>query len=161
NNAAQQAAQQAAQAAQQAIQAAQAAADRARADAELAQLQAQLDAQRAQANAQRSAAQTPFIPATGAPVFSVKAGAYKAPITVKLKSSTRGAVIYYTTDGWTPTTSSIRYTGPINIDSTTNLQAIAIGPDSPRSLVASAVYALPSSSTAAVAEQAVPAIPDS
>ena len=53
------------------------------------------------------------------PTFSVKPGAYSGTTTVKIRDSTRGAVIYYTTDGWTPTASSKRYTGPITIDSTT------------------------------------------
>src|ERR1019366_6431068 len=61
-----------------------------------------------------------------APKFSVKPGAYSAAVTLKIKDSTREAVIYYTTDGWTPTVASTRYMGPITIDSTTTLQAIAI-----------------------------------
>src|ERR1035441_6457733 len=60
-----------------------------------------------------------------APKFSVKPGAYSAAVTLKIKDSTREAVIYYTTDGWTPTVASTRYMGPITIDSTTTLQAIA------------------------------------
>src|SRR4030081_1286356 len=62
------------------------------------------------------------------PKFSVKPGAYSKAVTLKLKDSTRGAVIYYTMDGWTPTAASTRYTGPITLDSTTPLQAIAISP---------------------------------
>ena len=76
------------------------------------------------------------------PKFSVKPGAYSAAVTVKLKDSTRGAGIYYTMDGWTPTAESTRYTGPITIDSTTTLQAIAISPYGGRSRVATAVYTL-------------------
>ena len=76
------------------------------------------------------------------PKFSVKPGAYSAAVTVKLKDSTRGAVIYYTMDGWTPTAESNRYVGPITIDSTTTLQAIAISPYGGRSRIATAVYTL-------------------
>jgi len=76
------------------------------------------------------------------PKFSVKAGAYSKAVTLKLKDSTRGAVIYYTMDGWTPTAESTRYTGPITIDSTTTLQAIAISPYGGRSRIATAVYTL-------------------
>jgi hypothetical protein len=61
-------------------------------------------------------------------------------VTVKIRENTRGAVVYYTTDGWTPTTNSARYTGPITITSTTTLQAIAVAPAMPRSRIASAVY---------------------
>jgi hypothetical protein len=78
------------------------------------------------------------------PTFSVKPGTYSGTTTVKIRDSTRGAVIYYTTDGWTPTASSKRYTGPITIDSTTTLSAIAIAP-APyfgRSMVASAQYTI-------------------
>src|ERR1035438_9286454 len=44
--------------------------------------------------------------------------------TVRIKCSTHYAVIYYTTNGWTPTTASRRYRGPISISATTQLQAI-------------------------------------
>jgi hypothetical protein len=53
-------------------------------------------------------------------------------------------MIYYTTDGWTPTALSNRYTGPITIDSTTTLQAIALVPYYSRSLVSLAQYTFPS-----------------
>ncbi len=78
------------------------------------------------------------------PTFSVKPGTYSGTTTVKIRDATRGAVIYYTTDGWTPTTASKRYTGPITIDSTTTLNAIAIVPGSyiGRSMVASAQYTI-------------------
>src|SRR3979411_1398686 len=76
------------------------------------------------------------------PKVSVKPGAYSKAVTLKLKDSTRGAVIYYTMDGWTPTAESTRYTGPITIDATTTLQAIAISPYGGRSRVATAVYTL-------------------
>src|SRR5580658_10387771 len=55
------------------------------------------------------------------PAFSVKSGPVTAGTIVRLKSSTRHSVIYYTTDGWTPTVSSTRYTGPIQIDQATHL----------------------------------------
>src|SRR5580704_3629613 len=75
-----------------------------------------------------------------------------------MKDSTRGAVIYYTTDGWTPTAASTRYIGPITIDSTTTLQAIAISPYGGRSRVAAAVYMLNGGPAAApVAQTAVAA----
>ena len=76
------------------------------------------------------------------PKFSVKAGKYSGPLTIKIRDASRGAVIYYTTDGWTPTSTSIRYRGPITIASTTSLQAIAISPVGGRSRVATAVYTL-------------------
>ena len=84
---------------------------------------------------------------TMAPTFSVKPGTYSRTLQVKIRDKTRGATIYYTTDGWTPTTASAKYTGPIEINATTRLQAIAVGPAplSARSLVAKALYTLTAS----------------
>jgi hypothetical protein len=48
----------------------------------------------------------------------------------------------YTTDGWTPTTNSPRYTGPITISPTTTLRAIDIAPNFQRSFVATGKYVL-------------------
>src|SRR5437667_1345575 len=121
------------QAAQQATQAAQQANDQAIRDAQLATQSAH---QQSMQNTQcyRCSAATPK--------FSVKPGTYSSAVTVKIRDASRGAVIYYTTDGWTPTAASTRYTGPITIDSTTSLQAIAISPYGGRSRVATAVYTL-------------------
>jgi hypothetical protein len=103
----------------------------------------------------------PVIGFTAKPKISVKPGTQKGPITVKLSDSTRGAIMYYTTNGWTPTAASRRYVGPITIDSTTNLQAVAIAPYHLRSLVASAVYTFPYSASASDSEQAsAPAPPN-
>jgi hypothetical protein len=87
----------------------------------------------------------PVVGFTAKPKISAKPGIKNSPITVKLSDSTRGAILYYTTNGWTPTVASHRYIGPITIASTTNLQAIAIAPYRVRSLVASAVYTFPAS----------------
>jgi hypothetical protein len=95
-------------------------------------------------NAQQAAQSTPACNRCVAakPKFSAKSGAYSAALTVKMKDSTRGAVIYYTTDGWTPTASSTRYVGPITIASTTSLQAVAISRHGGRSRVATALYTI-------------------
>src|SRR6185437_12692679 len=127
-DASQMAAQQAMQANQQAMQAAQQATQQA---AEAAQ---QATQQAMQANQQAMQA---------APRFSKKTGPYRPGTTVRLKDSTRGAVMYYTTDGWTPTTQSRRYVGPIKLDSSTVLQAIAIAPGHLQSSVAVATYTIP------------------
>lgn len=94
------------------------------------------------------------------PKFSVKPGAYSAPVTLKMKDSTRGAVIYYTTDGWTPTAASTRYLGPVTIDATTTLQAVAISPYGGRSRVVTAVYTLNGVPPAAAVAQPSVAAPN-
>jgi hypothetical protein len=136
-----------AQAAQQAMQQAQ----QAQQFAIEATQQAQQDAQRAMQNATHAAnAQSyqPYFGLTSTPKFSVKPGAYSASTKVKLTDATRGAIIYYTTDGWTPTAASQRYMGPITISSTTTLQAIAIAPNFQRSFVASGKYTVNNSNSA-------------
>jgi len=93
------------------------------------------------------------------PKFSVKPGTYSSPTKVKITDSTRGAIIYYTTDGWTPTEASQRYEGPVTIDSTTILQAVAVVPNFARSLVAKAEYKFNSTTTAAAPSPVVTPVP--
>ena len=147
--AAQDAAQQAAQAAQQANQMAM---QQEQAANEAAIRQAQLASQQASQQAQQNAANNTntvyAVPAAARPSISLKSGKYSSPVTVRLKTLTRGAVIHYTTDGWTPTDDSPRYTGPLTISSTTNLQAMAVAPNLRRSLVASAQFNFPDQSVA-------------
>jgi len=149
------AAAQAAQAAQQASVQAMQASQQAMQDAMRANQQASDQMTQQMMNnldeATRNAQAAPVIGFTAKPKISVKPGGHDSPITVKLSDSTRGAIMYYTTNGWTPTISSHRYIGPITIASTTNLQAIAIAPYHVRSLVASAVYTFPNSAQQASA----------
>ncbi len=57
---------------------------------------------------------------------SVTPGFFDAPFPVALSTTTANATIRYTTDGSTPTaTNGITYTGPITINGTTNLRAVA------------------------------------
>jgi len=123
-------------AAQQAMQQAQQDAQQAQQFAMQAAQQAQQDAQ----SAMNAANSGPYFGLTATPKFSIKPGTYSSPTKVRLTDSTRGAIIYYSTDGWTPTASSQRYLGPITISSTTTLQAIAIAPNLQRSFVASGKY---------------------
>jgi hypothetical protein len=68
-------------------------------------------------------------PPQTAPVFFWLAGGiYNTPQKLALTDTTPGAVIYYTTNGKTPTTSSAVYTGPITVASTEIISAIAIAP---------------------------------
>ena len=64
-------------------------------------------------------------PQVATPACSPAPGTYTAPPTVTLSCATSGALIYYTTNGSTPTESSTQYAGSITISSTTTLKARA------------------------------------
>jgi len=147
------AATQAMQAAQQAAQQSQQAAMQAMQNASEANSQAMQAAQQA---AQDSVSQQPCcVGWTAPPKFSVRPGKYAKPTMVKITDTTRGAVIYYSTDGWTPTVNSPRYRGPILVDSTMTLEAIAIAPYSMRSVVTSAQYTIANTSVAVPVQSAL------
>ena len=74
------------------------------------------------------------------PVFSSNSGELAPGTQVVITSAAHDAVIFYTTDGWTPTEASTRYTGPIPINADTRLQAIAEEPQKLPSSIAEAVY---------------------
>ena len=61
-----------------------------------------------------------------APVFSVQGGYQSSKISLEITTTTEDGVIYYTTNGSTPTESSAQYTGPISISSNTVVRAITI-----------------------------------
>ena len=89
-----------------------------------------------------SAVYTLNLPVVATPTFSVPAGTYGAAQDVSISDTTPGATIYYTTDGTTPTTSSIPYTGPISVAVSQGLQAIAVAPAFNPSVTASANYVI-------------------
>lgn len=53
-------------------------------------------------------------------------GNYKQGVTVRLGCKTKGATIYYTTDGSYPSIYSKRYTGSIRLNQSTTIKAIAV-----------------------------------
>jgi Chitobiase/beta-hexosaminidase C-terminal domain len=75
------------------------------------------------------------------PTFSPPAGAYQAT-TVTISDSVPDTVIYYTVDGTTPTSNSTRYTGPIAVNATTTINAIATVAAGTTSLLATASYTI-------------------
>ncbi len=93
------------------------------------------------------------------PMLTVTSGTVPAGSKVSIRTETHYATIYYTTNGWTPTTQSAKYTGPITINSDTHLEVIAVGPNFVRSAVERADYRVPGSS-ARVLESAVSAAKD-
>ncbi|MGD0505292.1 MAG: chitobiase/beta-hexosaminidase C-terminal domain-containing protein [Steroidobacteraceae bacterium] len=86
------------------------------------------------------------IPTAASPVMSPPPGSYTSAQSVTLTDSTPGAVIYYTTDGTTPTTSSAKYSvgTAVQISSTQTLQAIAAASGYSNSGVTSGVYTISS-----------------
>ncbi len=79
---------------------------------------------------------------TATPTFSLAAGTYTTSQTISLSDMTTGAVIYYTTNGSTPTTASTVYSTPISVGSTETIQAIAVAPNYSASGIASATYTI-------------------
>lgn len=92
------------------------------------------------------------------PMFSVEPGTVSAGTKVSIRSETHYATLYYTTNGWTPTTQSAKYTGPITINANTHLEVIAVGPNYVRSVVERADYKVPNSPTPVL--ETVVAVPE-
>jgi N-acetylneuraminic acid mutarotase len=87
------------------------------------------------------AAYTIALPAA-APTFNPPAGAYANVQNVTISDGTAGAVIYFTMDGSTPTTSSSVYRSPIVVAKSETLKAIATAAGHSASPVGSAAYAI-------------------
>src|SRR5271156_6566455 len=79
---------------------------------------------------------------TATPLFSPAAGRYTTAQAVAISDDSSNATIYYTTNGTTPTTSSTKYMGPITVNATKTLKAMAVATGSAHSAIASADYAI-------------------
>jgi hypothetical protein len=79
-------------------------------------------------------------PAAPTPTFSEGSGTYIGTQTITIADTTASAVIYYTTDGTTPTKASSVYTAPVQVGTTLTLEAIALASGDKSSAVASAAY---------------------
>ena len=75
------------------------------------------------------------------PTFSPAAGTYTQAQNVSISCATEGAMIYYTTDGNDPTTSSNVYANPISVGSNMTIKAMAVKSGFDNSAVATAEYA--------------------
>lgn len=76
------------------------------------------------------------------PTFAPPAGSYNAAQNVALSSATSDAVLYYTTDGSTPSASSNKYSGPVAVASSETINSIAISPTLGSSNAISAAYVI-------------------
>jgi hypothetical protein len=86
-------------------------------------------------------------PDAPAPTFSPAAGVYASGQSVTISDTLSGAAIHYTTNGTTPTTSSTLYSGPISVNSSTTLEAIAVESGYNTSSVSTAAYTIGSAPT--------------
>jgi hypothetical protein len=85
------------------------------------------------------------------PTFSPAPGSYTSAQSVTLLDTTTGAVIYYTTNGTTPTASSARFSPstPIPVSTTTTIEALAVASGYTNSAVASGTYTITAATPAA------------
>ena len=79
---------------------------------------------------------------TAPPTFSPGGGSFTAAQSVSVGDTSKGAVIYYTTDGTTPTTSSAVYNKALAVAYTTTVKAIAVAPGMQPSSVVSSGYTI-------------------
>ena len=85
-------------------------------------------------------------PLASAPVLNPGGENFSGSVSVTITDNTPGASIFYTTNGSTPTTSSTKYSGPINVTATETIKAIASASGYQPSAVVSETYNLQSQS---------------
>lgn len=74
------------------------------------------------------------------PTFWPRPGAFNGKVTVSISNETPFATVYYTTDGTVPTTRSARYTGPVTLQTSGKILALAVAPDLWQSPIAIGAY---------------------
>ncbi|MFP5237806.1 MAG: chitobiase/beta-hexosaminidase C-terminal domain-containing protein [Acidobacteriota bacterium] len=87
-------------------------------------------------------------PTAATPSISPDGGTFTTAQSVTISSTTNSAIIYYTVDGSTPTTTSTEYTGPITVSTDTTVKAMATAPGYTPSAVSSATFTFSNQVTA-------------
>ncbi len=88
------------------------------------------------------------VPAT--PVINLASGTYCAAQAVTITDATTDAIVYYTTDGTMPTTSSTVYAGAITVSASETIRAIAMAGGLATSAQSTATYTIDTSGCPAV-----------
>jgi hypothetical protein len=94
-------------------------------------------------------------PTAATPLFTIPSGTYSTKQLVGLSDATPGAIIYYTTDGSSPSTSSLPYTGAISVATSMVIEAIAVAPGYTNSGLARASYSIVQPSQAPIPSNAI------
>jgi hypothetical protein len=93
------------------------------------------------------------------PIVTPSSGSYTSAQFIKMSDATPNTVIYYTTDGSAPTSSSTKYSSPILVSTPTYFNFIAIAPGLPGSVVQNATYNFLASPTVLAAPATLIATP--
>jgi len=99
------------------------------------------------ANSPATTAAYTIAPVLPAPTFSPQGGGaswalFTTPPVVTISDTQAGTTFYYTTNGTTPTTSSTKYTGPITVNATETIEAIAVHTGYTNSPASSMLYSV-------------------
>jgi sugar lactone lactonase YvrE len=76
------------------------------------------------------------------PTFSPAAGTYTSVQSVTINDLTSGAVVYFTTNGSTPSASSTQFSTAVSVGTSETIEAIAVAPGYSNSAVATAAYTI-------------------
>lgn len=90
---------------------------------------------------------TAIVAASTAPTLTPGTGTYTATQSVTMADTTPNAMIYYTTDGSTPTTASTQYTAAIAVTNTATVNAFAVATGYSSSTVTTAAYTITAAPT--------------
>jgi hypothetical protein len=74
------------------------------------------------------------------PVIDGGSISFKENKTIRISSAQKDVIYYYTMDGLSPTASSKKYEGPITINATTTIKAIAVSANGEKSFITTALY---------------------